>query len=164
MRLRKSGLVGVGACALLAACGASRPPPELAGVWSRGQGACEANVGVVFARDAVRMDLMGAGDSLIARPSYAVERAGERTRVTIRYPLTRRPGGVSARGQGVLVLERGADGWLRPVSHRIRDARTGSVRVRLDGVAPLEEAFTLRRCGDAWIDGLRGRPESGRDV
>lgn len=140
--------------AMLAGCGGGAPK-ELDGLWAGGPAACEAGLGVRFRDDAVSAHLEGAEEVLLEAPRYALQRPGARVRVRIDYAP---PGGRQASPvRGVLVLERGEDGWLSAVAHRLEDARTGSALVRLRGDA-MARIFRLRRCGaDAWIEGLRGR-------
>ncbi|MBI1185744.1 MAG: hypothetical protein GC206_00115 [Alphaproteobacteria bacterium] len=140
--------------ALLAGCGAGAPK-ELNGLWASGPAACEAGLGVRFSDGAVSAHVDGAEQVLLEAPRYDLERRGTRVRVRIDYAP---PGGRRASPvRGVLVLERGDDGWLNAVTHRLEDSRTGGVQMRLRDDA-MARIFRLRPCGeDAWIEGLRGR-------
>lgn len=145
--------------ACTAACTQGGPPPELSGLWSSGPAACEAGVGVRFESGVVAAHYAGGGVvPLLNTPDYDVERRGARVRVRILYKLPAPAGGASSPGaNGVLVVERGDDGWLNAVTHRLQDARTGSARITI-GPDSVVSAFHLRRCGPgAWIAGLRGR-------
>ncbi|MGE0828489.1 MAG: hypothetical protein AB7O04_03960 [Hyphomonadaceae bacterium] len=148
-------LLSVAAAASLAACG-SEPPQELAGLWGAGPANCEAGIGVRFASNSISAHFDGASQTLLDRPIYDVERRGARVRVRVTYEL---PGGDAVGSKGVLVLERGEDGWLRTMTHRLENIRTGSAHIRLND-DPVARAFRLRKCGpDAWIEGLRGRDD-----
>ncbi|MEJ0060164.1 MAG: hypothetical protein WDM79_11545 [Terricaulis sp.] len=139
-------------------CAGSRPPAELAGLWSSGPAACAAGVGVRFESGAIDAVYERQREVLFEHPTYQVESAGEDFRVRIRYELPRRPGGVRVAGAyGVLVLERGEEGALRPASHNMIDGRTGSARMRI--VAdPALTALALTPCGGhPWREELRGR-------
>ncbi|MGE0045385.1 MAG: hypothetical protein AB7J28_08065 [Hyphomonadaceae bacterium] len=147
----------IASAAALVACAGESPPRELQGLWGQGPAACDAGIGVTFAAGAVQAHYADDTQTLLDQPRYALERRGERVRVEISYRLPRPPGAGHVSARGELLLERGADGWLHTVSHRITDARTGAARVSL-GADPVSATFRLRRCGpDAWIAGLRGR-------
>jgi len=143
------------AAALLSGCAESGPPKELHGLWASGPAACDAGLGVRFGGRAVSAHLDGAEQVLLDAPEYELQRRGARVRVKIEYDP---PGGRAATPvRGVLVLERGDDGWLTTVSHRLEDLRTGSAQIRIKGDA-MAGLFRLRQCGpNAWIEGLRGR-------
>jgi hypothetical protein len=139
-------------------CAGARPPAELAGLWSQGPAACAAGIGVRFENGAIDAVYEQQREVLFEHPTYVVESAGEDFRVRIRYELPRRPGGARVAGAyGVLVLERGAEGVLRPASHNMIDNRTGSARMRI--VAdPALSALALTPCGaHPWREQLRGR-------
>ncbi|MFZ4122152.1 MAG: hypothetical protein ACOYKM_10865 [Caulobacterales bacterium] len=130
-------------------------PGELAGLWASGPGACEANAGILFAADAVRIQLGGRTEVLLADPHYRLRPNGDILEVTIDY----RTRGRDPRLRGEVVLVRGADGWLHVRAHRHGDVLTGSSRTRLPEADPLTRALNVRQCGaNAWIEGLRGRP------
>jgi hypothetical protein len=139
-------------------CAGSRPPSELAGLWSAGPAACAAGIGVRFENDAIDAVYERQREVLFEHPTYLVESAGEAFRVRIRYELPRRPGGVRVAGAyGVLVLERGEEGALRPASHNMVDGRTGSARLRIVG-DPAFTVLALTPCGaHPWREDLRGR-------
>jgi len=146
----------------LAGCGAA-PPAELGGLWSAGPAACAAGVGVRFGADAIAAVYDRQHETLFDRPRYRVIRRGEDFRVSIDYDLPHQAGGAQSVGAyGVLVLDRSAEGGLKPESHALIDGRTGSVRIRIVN-DPAMSAMVLQPCGphrDA--EGLRGRdaPES----
>ncbi len=145
--------------ALAAGCnGASRPPPELSGLWSAGQAACEAGVGIRFRADAIEAVYRDETETLFEHPRYRVESSGEVFRVRILYELPRITGGVrSAGAHGVVVLTRQEDGRLVPEAHNLVDPRTGAVRLRIDD-DPGAQALTLEPCGaHPWRGDLRGR-------
>jgi hypothetical protein len=139
-------------------CARSGPPEELAGLWSAGPAACEAGIGVRFETSAVAAIYENGGETLLKAPDYDVERRGARVRVRVVYQLPAAAGGARSPGaRGVLIVERGGDGWLNAVTHRLEDTRTGSARIAI-GSDPVAAAFHLRKCGaGAWIEGLRGR-------
>lgn len=133
---------------LLAAC-AVDAPRELEGLWSRSDGACAVGAGVRFEADAVRVFLGRDEEILFENPRYRVERRGREARITIDYALPDQRGVVQRQnGRGVLILERDAENWIRPVSHQFADETTGAVSVRLGGEVPTRY-FTLRRCAEA---------------
>jgi hypothetical protein len=139
-------------------CGASQPPPtELAGLWSAGQAACEAGVGVEFGAEAIQVVYEDERQTLFEHPRYQVEAAGEAFRVRIVYDLPRMAGGArSAGAHGVVVLAR-EGAMIAPVSHSLVDPRTGAARVRIAD-DPAVTALTLTPCGDhPWREPLRGR-------
>lgn len=155
MLLRSAAMAGL---AGLAACAGRAPPQELRGLWSVGQAACEAGVGVRFEPDRIAAVYADQREVLFAHPSYDADKAGDEFRVRIEYELPRPPGGaVSLGAHGVLVLERGEGGYLKPMTHALVDPRTGSVRMRIEG-DPALAALALRPCGaHPWLEGLRGR-------
>jgi hypothetical protein len=109
------------------------PPPELEGLWSRGEGACEAGLGVTFGHDAVRAQTMDGQHTLFAAPVYSVERRGAVLTVRIRYQFPDVAGAVTGRGRyGLLELSQDREGWLRLVNHYSIDTRAGSARLQLD--------------------------------
>jgi hypothetical protein len=142
----------------LGGCSRGGPPEELAGLWSSGPAGCEAGIGVQFEPGAVAAHYVAGREPLLKGTAYEIERRGARVRVRIAYDLPTSPGGVRSPGaRGVLVVERGDDGWLNAVAHRLEDSRTGSARINI-GPDPIASAFHLRKCGPgAWIEGLRGR-------
>jgi hypothetical protein len=148
--------------ALAAGCsGASRPPPELSGLWSAGQAACEAGVGIRFLPDSIEAIYQDDTETLFDRPRYRVESSGEVFRVRILYELPRITGGVRTVGaHGVVVLSRRANGSLVPEAHNLIDPRTGAVRLRINE-DPAAQALTLEPCGAHPGRGdLRGRREA----
>lgn len=148
--------------ALAAGCsGASRPPPELAGLWSAGQAACEAGVGIRFLPDSIQAIYHNDTETLFEHPRYRVESSGEVFRVRILYELPRITGGVRSVGaHGVVVLQRQADGRLVPEAHNLIDPRTGAVRLRIDD-DPAARALSLEPCGaHPWRGDLRGRADT----
>ncbi len=149
-----AGLTALG----LAAC-APQPPAELSGLWAQGPGGCEAQAGIVFAADAVRISASGASEVLFADPLYMGAPDGEGLAITIRY--TARRGLLGPRQTGELALYRDGEGWLRLIAHRTADGRQGYARMRAPDADPLASLFRTQRCGaDAWIGGLRGRPDA----
>ena len=140
-------------------CGGGRgAPAELSGLWSAGQAACAAGVGVRFGPDSIAAVYDSQQEILFDRPRYDVQRGGDTFRVRIVYDLPHRPGGARARNaHGVLVLARGADGGLRPMTHNFVDGRTGTARMRIAD-DPAMSAMTLEPCGPhPWREELRGR-------
>ncbi|MBL8548574.1 MAG: hypothetical protein JNJ73_01210 [Hyphomonadaceae bacterium] len=150
--------VALSAALALTACGEEGPPSELAGLWSSGPAACEAGIGVRFKPEAVAAHYSVGDEALLQDPIYQIERRGAHVRVRIVYSLPTQTGGAHSPGaRGILVVERGGDGWLNAVSHRLEDRRTGSARLVIAN-DPVATAFHLRKCGaGAWIEGLRGR-------
>lgn len=142
----------------LSACGGSRPPSELVGLWSAGQASCAAGVGVRFGEDAIAAVYDNQRETLFAHPHYRVEESGEHFRVRVRYELPTRPGGARTVGAyGMLVLERGPDGALTTATHNMVDGRTGSARLRIAN-DPALSALNLEPCGaHPWREALRGR-------
>lgn len=152
-RLRLA-LVGL---ALLAGCGGGvRTPSELGGLWSAGQAACAAGVGVRFTPEAIEAVYDEQRETLFARPRYQVLERGEQFRVRIVYELPHRPGGARIAGaRGVLVLVRDED-RIELASHAMMDGRTGAARMRI-GDDPVSAALSLEPCGPhPWRGGLRG--------
>ncbi len=143
--------------AVLGGCG-GKPPAELSGLWSAGPAACAAGVGVRFGADGIDAVFEGQRETLFERPRYRREGVGERFKVRIEYDLPRAPGqGRRVGAHGVLVLERGEGGALRPSMHNLVDGRTGAARMRLNGDRAME-ALALKPCGShPWASGLRGR-------
>lgn len=143
----------------LAGCSGVRAPEQLSGLWSSGEAACEAGVGVRFGADAIQAVYDRRTETLFDHPRYAVEGNGSETRIRITYDLPHMAGGVRAAGaRGVLVLMRRDDGGIEPASHQIYDPRTGTVRVRVLN-DPVQDLLTLQPCGGAspWRSDLRGR-------
>jgi hypothetical protein len=136
-------------CALgLGACG-SKPPAELAGMWSTGPAACEAGVGIRFNRQAIEAVYDRQRQTLFERPRYTLLRGGRMFRVRIVYDLPRLPGGAYSVGaSGVVILARQPDGRIAPVIHNLLDARTGAARLQFVG-DPAVAALTLTRCGES---------------
>ena len=156
----RSGLVLASTATMaLSGCGDGGPPSELSGLWSAGPAACDARIGVKFEPGAVAALYDKGAEPLLKDASYEIERRGAHVRVRIVYDLPTPAGGARSPGaRGILVVERGGDGWLNAVSHRLEDKRTGSARLAI-GEDPVASAFHLRKCGPgAWIEGLRGRP------
>lgn len=148
-----------GLAVALAGCSGAGPPSELHGLWSAGQAACDAGVGVRFGADAIDAVYDREQQTLFEHPRYRVEEGGDNFRVRIFYDLPHQPGGARSVGaRGMLVLARMPDGGLAPVDHNLLDARTGAARVRIAN-DPAMTALTLEPC-DAdhpWREGLRGR-------
>jgi len=117
-------------------------------------------VGVRFEGDRIAAVYANQNEVLFAHPHYQADAQGDAFRVRIEYRLPSQPGGArSAGAHGVLVLARGTDGYLKPLTHSMVDPRTGSVRIRIDGDAALT-ALALRPCGaHPWLEGLRGRAD-----
>ena len=160
MARQLSLLAALGLVLFQGGCGGARPPAELSGLWSAGDGACAAGVGVRFDPDAIAAIYATQRETLFERPIYAVESEASGFRVRIRYELPHRPGGVRAQGaHGVLVLERAPGGGLRVVSHNLMDPRTGAARARISE-DPAETLLRLVPCGaHPWREQLRGRAE-----
>ncbi len=149
--MRFAALTGI--LLLLAGCSGG-PPRELSGMWSAGPAACAAGIGLEFGEKAVEAVYVDDREMLFARPRYEVMRRADPFRVRIRYDL---PGRAHSAGAGVLDLERGEDGGLRPISHRFEDALTGSVRISI-GDDPIVTAMRIQPCDRrSWIGNLRGR-------
>lgn len=143
------GLLAIG-------CAPSRPPAELAGLWSSGPAACSAGVGVRFRANAIEAVYAGGDEVLFKRPRYAVEPSGQSFQVRITYDLPVLPGGArSAGAHGVLVLRQQPDGSLAAMRHALSDTRTGAVRVRLEN-DPAARLLALQPC-DLRQQPLRGR-------
>jgi hypothetical protein len=145
--------------ALLALAGcAPGPPKELDGLWSSGPAACSAGIGLRFGADEIAAVYdADRTETLFANPRYETMHVDGRFRVRITYEAPLRPGGARSGVRGVLVMERRNDGWLRPISHRFEDARTGAVRLPI-GQDQNSVALSVRPCAsDAWISDLRGR-------
>lgn len=142
------------------ACGAAAPPPaELAGLWSAGDAACRAGVGVEFGMEAIQAVYEDERETLFAHPRYEVQAEGRDFRVRITYDLPHAAGGAQSAGaHGVVVLAR--DGArLTPVQHNLIDGRTGAARVRIDD-DPVDTLLALTPCGaHPWREPLRGRSE-----
>lgn len=163
MRVRRTAfqagitLLAAASALMLTGCGSDRPPTELAGLWSAGPAACEAGMGMRFEDNAIAAVYDGQREVLFQRPRYRVEEHGEEFRVRVSYDLPHLPGGAQSVGAyGVLVLTRDKEGVLRPSSHNLIDARTGSVRMRIVGDPAL--SFALQPCGPhPWREILRGR-------
>lgn len=147
--------------ATVGACGGPPPPPELSGLWSAGDAACSAGVGVRFDNEAIAAIYDRQRETLFDHPRYEIEAAGVDFRVRVHYELPRHPGGARIVGaEGVLVLVRGAGGALEVASHNLLDARTGAARVRIVN-DPAVQVLQLKPCGDhPWREGLRGRREA----
>jgi hypothetical protein len=143
-----------------AGCAASQPPPaELSGLWSAGQAACDAGVGVEFGREAIEAVYEDERQTLFLHPQYQVEAVGDEFRVRISYELPRVAGGARTAGAyGVVVLARqGAS--IAPTSHSLVDPRTGAARMRIVE-DPAVRALTLTPCGDhPWREPRRGRSQ-----
>lgn len=151
-------LAAISLAGALAGCGAAAPPAELSGLWSAGPAACAAGVGVRFGADKIAAVYDHQHETLFEKPRYRVTRRGDHFRVRIDYALPHQAGGVESVGAyGVLVLDRGADGGLKPESHELVDGRTGSVRIRIAG-DPAMTSMALQPCGERReAEGLRGR-------
>ncbi|HYD73578.1 MAG TPA: hypothetical protein VEF55_10595 [Candidatus Binatia bacterium] len=143
-----------------AGCTGSQPPPaELSGLWSAGQAACQAGVGVEFGQEAIEAVYEDERQTLFLHPQYQVEALGDEFRVRISYDLPRVIGGArSAGAHGVVVLAR-EGAAIAPVSHNLVDPRTGAARLRI-AEDPAVTALTLTPCGDhPWREPLRGRSQ-----
>ena len=142
---------------LAAACGSAAPPAELNGLWSAGQAACDAGVGIRFRSRAIEAIYQDGRQTLFDRPRYHVEADGDDFRIRIVYDLPRLAGGARTVGaHGVLVLARTATGGLTPSAHNLIDGRTGTARIRI-GEDPAVAALTLEPCGrHPWRENLRG--------
>jgi hypothetical protein len=145
-------------CLVIASCTGVRPPVELAGLWSAGQSACAAGVGVRFGQRAIEVVYDGESETLFDRPRYQIEGAGEMFRVRIIYDLPNIAGGARGVGaHGVVVLARQAGGGIAPEAHNLIDGRTGAARLRIRD-DPAASLLTLEPCGaHPWREGLRGR-------
>lgn len=146
-------------CTLLALSGCVRAsaPSELSGLWSAGDAACSAGVGVQFGGDAIAAVYERQRETLFSHPIYHVESSGDAFRVRIEYDLPTQAGGARSVGaHGVLVLVREGVG-LAVASHNMLDPRTGSARVRIEG-DPAVSILALKPCaaGHPWRLGLRG--------
>jgi hypothetical protein len=139
-------------------CGAALgPPPELLGLWSAGPAACAAGVGLSFDNNAVQARVDDVREPLFEQPIYRRMGVGDAFRVRIDYQLPHAAGPTRVGGRGALVLERGPEGRLRPVSHMMVDPLTGSARIRIKD-DPVLSSLDLRPCGaHAWTEDLRGR-------
>lgn len=138
---------------------AAPPPPELAGLWSAGHAACAAGVGVEFGTETISAVYDDERQTLFQHPRYTIEASGDDFRVRIVYDLPRLAGGArSAGAHGVIVLAREGSG-IAPISHSLRDPRTGAARLRIAN-DPATTALTLTPCGDhPWREPLRGRSQ-----
>jgi len=140
----------------------AKAPPELAGMWSTGPAACEANVGVRFEGHAIQASYDRHRETLFENPRYTLLRGGRMFRIRIVYDLPRLPGGAYSVGaRGVVILARQTDGRIAPEIHNLLDARTGAARLQFVG-DPAVAALTLMRCGERPrpIE-LRGATDSG---
>ena len=143
----------------LTGCGSERPPAELAGLWSAGPAACEAGMGLRFEDEAIAAVYDGQREVMFQNPRYRVEEHGEefRVRVSLRLaaPTWRRAKASAHMACWCWRATRRAA--LRPSSHNLIDARTGSARMRIVGDPTL--SFALQPCGDhhPWRENLRGR-------
>jgi hypothetical protein len=136
--------------------GASAPPEELSGLWSAGDAACAAGVGVRFTSEAIQAVYEDRRETLFDQPRYVIENAGEEFRVRITYALPRITGAVHRTGaHGVVVLVRNGRG-ITPAAHNLIDGLTGTARLRIDD-DPAMTALTLQPCGrHPWREDLRG--------
>ena len=144
----------------LAGCSGARAPEQLSGLWSSGQAACEAGVGVRFGANAIEAVYDQRAVALFKHPRYRLERSGGEPRIRITYDLPYLPGGVrSAGAHGVVILVRRDDGGIEPASHQMVDPRTGAVRVRVQN-DPVRDLLSLQPCGPSpWRSELRGRTD-----
>lgn len=144
----------------VAGCGGAHAPHELRGLWSAGEAACAAGVGVRFENDAISAIYEeNQRQTLFAHPYYTVESRGDAFRVRITYQLPHQTGGARVAGaEGVIELvsaERGPG--VEVASHNLLDHRTGSARVRIEN-DPAVDLLRLVPCGEhPWVEGLRGR-------
>ena len=139
-------------------CGAAAAPPqELNGLWSAGDAACAAGVGVRFTPEAIEAVYEDRRETLFDQPRYVVENAGEDFRVRITYDLPRITGGANPVGaHGVIVLARDGSG-IAPLAHNLIDGLTGTAHLRIAD-DPAVTALTLQPCGrHPWREDLRGR-------
>lgn len=150
------GIIAWLGVALAAGCAESAPPPELDGLWSANQAACDAGVGIRFTPEAIAAIYHDETEVLFAAPAYDLERGGELFRVRISYALPRPVGGAAVVGaRGVLVLERNG-GRLEAAAHNLIDHRTGAARLRLEN-DPAMMTMSLQPCDlHPWRDDLRG--------
>ena len=128
-------------------------------MWSAGDAACAAGVGVHFGTDAIEAVYQDEAQTLFQRPRYLVEESGQAFRVRITYELPRLAGGARAAGAyGVITLARQPGGGVAPLAHTLIDGRTGAARQRIVN-DPAVTALTLLPCGEnGWRDDeLRGR-------
>jgi hypothetical protein len=157
-----SATLGLGLALAAGGCSlGARAPSELSGLWSAGEAACAAGVGVRFDGDAIAAVYDDQREALFSDPIYQVETGGDRFQVRIRYQLPRRPGGAQVVGaHGVLVLRRSPGGGLEVAAHNLLDSRTGAARVRIVD-DPAVSLLALKPCGDhPWREELRGRGEA----
>lgn len=144
------------ALALASGCAKAAPPPELDGLWSAGQAACDAGVGIRFTPEAILAVYEDEAEVLFAAPHYELQQGGAAFRVRISYALPRPVGGAAVNGaHGVLVLER-EGGRLQATAHNLIDQRTGAARLRIED-DPAMMTMSLTPCGrHVWRDDLRG--------
>lgn len=149
-------LLALAGLALLAGCGGVRVPSELGGLWSAGQAACAAGVGVRFTPEAIEAVYDEQRETLFAQPRYQVLDGGDQFRVRIVYDLPHRPGGARVAGaQGVLVLAREGE-RISVAGHNMLDGRTGAARLSIVD-DPVTDVLALEPCGPhPWRGGLRG--------
>lgn len=154
---RAASLIALGVCALTAACAGGSPPSELSGLWSAGDAACEAGVGVRFESDRIAVVYDEQTETLFKRPRYELLETGDDFRVRVTYELPRITGGARSVGaHGVLILARTANGGIAPEAHSLVDGFTGAARVRIAN-DPAVMALTLQPCGaHPWRGNLRG--------
>jgi hypothetical protein len=154
--MKRAAVHLAGLCLALAGCTSAPPPQQLGGLWSAGEAACAAGVGVRFDADAIRIVHERMQETVFANPSYRVLDAGEPFRVQITYDLPHVPGGLEEPGaRGILVITRRPDGALRAVTHNLIDGRTGAARARI-GEDPAKKLLSLRPCTDAGALELKG--------
>lgn len=142
---------------LAAGCGgAEAPPEELNGLWSAGDAACAAGVGVRFTSEAIQAVYEDHRETLFDQPRYEVQNAGDDFRVRIVYELPRITGSPQRTGaHGVLVLARDGRG-LTPAAHNVIDGLTGTAHLRIAD-DPAVTTLTLQPCGrHPWREDLRG--------
>lgn len=153
---RAGPLIALAVAALTAACAGKDPPPELSGLWSAGDAACEAGVGVRFEADRIAVVYDDQAETLFKSPRYEML-AGDNFRVRITYELPRITGGARSVGaHGVLILARTPVGGIAPETHNLMDGLTGAARIRIAN-DPAVTALTLQPCGaHPWRGNLRG--------
>lgn len=150
-------IASLGLAVAAGSCAAAQPPPELSGLWSAGDAACAAGVGVRFREGAIEAVYDRETEVLFEHPHYEVLPDDERFRVRITYKLPELAGGAHSVGaRGVLVLAQQPDGGVAPESHQMVDARTGAARIRIQDDAA-QALMTLEPCdGRPSRQGLRG--------
>lgn len=125
---------------LLSACG-PRPPQELAGLWAKSAGACEAGIGLRFSPRGVVASFAGREEVLLPGARYRLDKGRYPRRLAIDYRL---PKAGAPRGRIVLVLD--PTGRLNPLSRSVVDPVTGSAYAPLRDGAGLLALFDVASC------------------